>query len=174
MSAMHIDLDPPNGITGFSFGMPADEVKAAAAALGTVRVLDEGPPHKWRFMKIDTVLPQFAITFHIEDGKTLTSVEIWRPFEGPEQISVTWRGTDVFHTPAHEVMARIEAAGYRIDERETTYPQVKDLTLGFARNSRDDIPRHREEGEDDAKPVYFSSVLAAPRRYYEESSFGRA
>jgi hypothetical protein len=80
---MHIDLDPPNGITGFSFGMPADEVKAAAAALGTVRVLDEGPPHKWRFMKIDTVLPQFAITFHIEDGRTLTSVEIWRPGSRP-------------------------------------------------------------------------------------------
>ena len=172
MSAMHIDLDPPNGITGFTFGMPADEVEEAAAALGTVRVLDEGPPRKWRFMKIDTVLPQFAITFHIEDGKTLTSVEIWRPFDGPEQISVTWRGTDVFHTPAHEVMARIEAAGYRIDERETGYPQVKGLTLGFGRNKRDDIPWDRDEDDEDAKPLYFSSVLAAPTRYYDESPFG--
>ncbi|MBS2535992.1 hypothetical protein KGQ20_24830 [Catenulispora sp. NF23] len=164
---MHIDLDPPNGITGFPFGMPAEEVKAAAAALGRVRVIDEGPPRGWAFMKVDTVLAQFAITFHLEDGKTLTSVEIWRPFAGPEEISVTWRGIDVFRTPAAEVLARIEAAGYRIEDREYFHPQVRDLTLGFSRNSRDDIPLDGDEDDEDAMPMYFSAVLAAPAKYYD-------
>lgn len=167
MTTMHIDLDPPNGITGFPFGMPVDEVKEAAAALGQVRVINEGPPSGWKFMKVDTVLPQFAITFHIEDGKTLTSVEIWRPFDGPEQISVTWRGTDVFQTPATEVLAQLETAGYEIEDRENFHPKIKDLTLGFSRNPRDDIPFDGDEDDDDAMPMYFSSVLAAPTKYYE-------
>ena len=174
MANMHIDLDPPNGITGFAFGMPADEVKKAAGALGRVRVLDEGPPSGWRFMKIDTVLPQFAITFHIEDGRTLTSVEIWRPFDGPERISVTWRGIDVFQTPAAEVMAHIEAAGHPIDHHEAIHPKARNLTLAFTRHSRDDIPFDRDEDDDDAMPMYFTSVLAGPARYYEESPFGES
>ncbi|MEY9931248.1 hypothetical protein ABH926_005897 [Catenulispora sp. GP43] len=167
---MHIDLDPPNGITGFRFGMAADEVKEAAARLGRVRIIDEGPPRAWRFMKIDTVLPQFAITFHIEDGRTLTSVEIWRPFEGPEEISVTWRGVDVFRTPAAVVMAAVEAAGYAIEDREYGHPRVEDLTLGFARNPRDDIPLDGDEDDDAARPMYFSSVLAAPAEYYGQTA----
>ncbi|WP_240649112.1 hypothetical protein [Streptomyces sp. Z26] len=42
VSVMDIVLDPPDGITGFPTGMPADEVKAAAAELGQVKVKDEG------------------------------------------------------------------------------------------------------------------------------------
>lgn len=46
-----------------------------------------------------------------------------------------------------------------------------DLTLGFGRTKQDDIPWDRDEDDEAAKPLYFSSVLAAPTRYYDESSF---
>ena len=39
--------------------------------------------------QIDVVHPRFAITFNIEDTKTLTSVEVWRPQPGPKEITVT-------------------------------------------------------------------------------------
>ena len=46
-------------------------------------------------MKIDTVLPQFAITFHIENDKTLTSVvfQVLR-LTRPLAALATWDGKD--------------------------------------------------------------------------------
>lgn len=39
---MEIELTPPAGITGFPVGMPSDEVKEAAAALGRIEVQNDG------------------------------------------------------------------------------------------------------------------------------------
>lgn len=67
---MEIELDPPRGITGFPFGMPAGQVKETAGALGQIRVQDEGSSHRFHPMKVLALHPQFEITFHLADGKT--------------------------------------------------------------------------------------------------------
>ena len=158
---MEIELNPPHGITGFTFGMPLDEVRRAAAAIGEVQILDDGPSQAWSVMRIDVVHPRFAVTFNIEDGKTLTSVEIWRPQPGPKEVTVTWRGVDIFDTPADEVLDAIEAGGHQVEDRDNFNPEVPNLTLGFARDPSDDNPLNG-----DNMPTYFTSVLAAPTAYY--------
>lgn len=60
-------------------------------------------------MKVLALHSQFEITFHLEDGKTLTAAEVWIPRPGPEQITVTFCGIDVFATPALELLSQIEA-----------------------------------------------------------------
>ncbi|MEY9935523.1 hypothetical protein ABH926_010205 [Catenulispora sp. GP43] len=162
MTPMEIELDPPNGITGFPFGMPRDEVRRAAEAIGEVQTLNDGPPQPWSVTQIDVVHPRFAITFNIEDTKTLTSVEVWRPQPGPKEITVTWRGIDIFDTPADEVLDAVAAAGYDIGDRDGFNPEVPHLTLGFAREPSDDNPIN-----DRHMPTYFTSVLAAPKAYYD-------
>lgn len=155
MTAMHIELDPPNGITGFPFGMPVDQLKEAAAAFGRISVGNEGPPTKWDHMQIYTQLDQFDVIFHSEDGKTLTSVDIARPYEDDADVTVTWRGIDVFRTPAIELMEQIEAAGYQINRRERSHPLVPNLSLGLNWNPRDDIPFDGDiDEDDDAMPLY--------------------
>ena len=164
MTAMHIELDPPNGITGFRFGMPAQEVKEAAAAIGEVIVENDGVAKKWIHMTVTVNHPQFTIMFHIQDGKTLTAAEIFRPRRGPEEIRVTWRGIDVFAMRAEDFFDRVEDAGYRVHEPDDYFPTVPGLTLGMSRDPAgdDDFPRD-EEGYAD----YFLRVLAAPADYYD-------
>ncbi|MEY9858675.1 hypothetical protein ABH935_004290 [Catenulispora sp. GAS73] len=175
MTAMHIELDPPNGITGFRFGMPVEELKEAAAALGDISVSNEGPPTKVRFMQIYTQLPDFDIMFASEDGKTLTSLDIARPYEDDADVTVTWRGIDVFRTPARELMQQIEAAGHPINHRERWNPLVPGLSFGLNWNPRDDIPFDADIDEDDtAMPVYLRGVLVAPTTYYDEMLAGFA
>lgn len=165
MTAMHIELDPPTGITGFRFGMPAQEVKEAAAEIGDVTVMDDGVATKWTHMKVSVVHPQCRIFFNLEDGKTLTSVEILRPQPGPEEISVTWRGVDVFATRADDFFDRVEEAGYPVPDRDDYFPTVPGLTLGMSRDPAgdDEFPMDEETGYAD----YFLRVLAAPAEYYD-------
>lgn len=165
MTAMHFELDPPSGITGFRFGMPAEEVKAAAAALGDVTVQDEGVAKEWAHMTVSVAHPQVDITFNLEDGKTLTSVNIFRPRSGPEEVTVLWRGVDVFAARAEDVLERIAEAGFRIHDREYLFPLVPGLSLGFSRDPAgdDEFPMDEETGVAD----YFLSVLTAPATYYD-------
>jgi len=165
MTAIHIDLEPPTGITGFRFGMPAEEVKAAAAALGEVQVQDEGVAKEWSHMTVHVAHPQVEITFNLEDGKTLTSINIFRPRPGSDEVTVTWRGIDVFATPAEEVLDRLANDGHRIHDREFLFPLIPGLSLGFSRDPAgdDDFPMDEETGVAD----YFLSVLTAPATYYD-------
>ncbi|MDW6065290.1 hypothetical protein SAZ11_55195 [Streptomyces sp. FXJ1.4098] len=80
---MDIELDPPHGITGFPLGMPADDLKAAAAELGRIKVRNDGSAVRFRSMKVLALHPQFEIVFHLEDGKTLGAAEVWIPRPGP-------------------------------------------------------------------------------------------
>ena len=162
MTAMHIDLDPPLGITGFPLGMPAEDLKRAAAALGRVTVDSEGSAARFSPMKVGAFHPQFEIIFHLEDGKTLTAAEVWIPREGPEDITVTWRGIDVFRTPARALMAQVEAAGHAVHDRERYHPMAPGLSLGFTRDAGHDVPM-----ADDDMPLYFQAVLVAPEGYYD-------
>lgn len=159
---MDIELDPPTGITGFPFGMPAEEVKEAAAALGTTRVRNDGSAVRFRTMKVLALHPQFEITFLIEDGKTLTAAEVWIPRSGPEKITVTFRGIAVFTTPALELLTQIEAMGYETNHLEPLHPIVPRLSLGFTRDAGHEVPF-----DTDGRPLYFQAVLVAPEDYYD-------
>lgn len=177
IGAMFIELDPPTGftaitentgntgITDFRFGMRAEEVKRAAAAIGEVTVMDDGVAKKWTHMRISAAHPQIVLFFHLEDGRTLTAVEVFRPQPGPEEITVTWRGIDVFATRAEDFFDRVEQAGYRVSDRDDFFPTVSGLTLGMSRDPAgdDEFPMNEETHVAD----YFLRVLAAPADYYD-------
>lgn len=158
---MDIELDPPRGISGFQFGMPADQVKEAAATLGEIRVQDEGSSHRFHPMKVLALHPQFEITFHLSDGKTLTAAEVWIPRPGPEEITVTFRGIDVFTTPARQLLEQIESMGFSVLHREPSHPLVPNLSLGFTREAGHEVPL-----DTDGQPLHFQAVLVGPENYY--------
>lgn len=160
---MLIDLDPPHGITGFPLGMPTEELKEAAARLGRLTVHDEGSTSRFRQMKVGAFHAQFEIIFHCADGKTLSAPEIWIPRPGSEEITVTFRGIDVFRTPALELLDRIREMGHDVLEADGDYPLVPRLTLGFTRTAGHDVPM-----ADDDKPLYMQAVLVGPADYYDE------
>lgn len=159
---MHIELDPPRGITGFPFGMPAAEVKDAAAALGEITVRNEGSAELFSSMTVLMLHPQFEIKFNLEDGKTLTGAEIWIPRPGPEEITVTFRGIDVFTTPAWELLGRIESMGFAVNQREPDHPLIPRLSLGFTRETSQEVPL-----DTDGEPLYFQAVYVGPEDCYD-------
>ena len=159
---MDIELDPPRGITGFPLGMPAEEVKEAAAALGTMRVRNDGSAVRFRSMKVLVRHPQFEISFFLEDGETLAAAEVWIPRPGPEQVSVTFRGIDVFTTPARELLTEIESMGFEVNHHEPLHPIVAGLSLGFTRDAGHEVPL-----DTDGRPLYFQAILVGPENYYD-------
>ncbi len=159
---MDIELTPPTGITGFPLGMPAEEVKEVAAALSRIKVQDEGSADPFHHMRVLALHPQFEINFLIEDGKTLTAAEVWIPRPGPEQITVTFRGIDVFATPALELLTQLESMGHEANRREVLHPVVPRLSLGFTRDAGHEVPR-----DTDGWPLYFQAVLVGPEDYYD-------
>lgn len=159
---MDIELDPPRGITGFPIGMPAEQVKVAAASLGRIKVQDDGVAEPFRHMKVLALHPQFEITFLIEDGKTLSAAEVWIPRPGPEDITVTWRGINVFATPARQLLDQIEGIGLTVRHDEPLHPFVPKLSLGFTRDAGHEVPL-----DTDGWPLYFQAVLVGPEDYYD-------
>ena len=159
---MDIELDPPNGITGFPLGMPAQDVKTAAAGLGAVEVSDEGSADPIDHMRVFAEHPQVSVHFLLEDGKTLTAVELWAPEEGPEPVEVRFRDIDVFGTRALEVVERLRAVGLSVVHDGEGYWAVPGLSLGFTRPPADDVPL-----DVDGEPLYFQSVLVGPADYYD-------
>ncbi len=162
MTVMDIELDPPNGITGFPLGMPAEDVKAAAAQLGQVKVTNEGSTSAFRPMKVLALHPQFEIVFHIERGKTLRAAEVWIPQPGPQQITVSFRGIDVFRTPALQLLEQLEDLGLTLLQVEPNHWTVPKLSLGLTRTAGHEVPL-----DTDGEPKYFQAVLAGPTDYYD-------
>jgi hypothetical protein len=161
MIAMEIELDPPNGVTGFPLGMSADDVKTAAQDLGRIQVQDEDAPSFFHPMKVLAIHPQFEITFTLRDGKSLTCAEVWIPRPGPEEITVSFRGIDVFRTPARQLLDQLEAMGLTVLD-ETQYAYVPKLSLGFTRVAGHEVPL-----DTDGEPLYFQAVLTGPADYYD-------
>ncbi|WP_042365335.1 hypothetical protein [Streptacidiphilus neutrinimicus] len=160
---MEIDLDPPNGITGFPLGMPAENVKTAAAALGRVQVRNEGSGRQFGYMKVTLLHEQFEIVFHLEDGKTLTAAEVWIPRPGPQDVTVRFRGIDVFRTPALALLDRLTAEGLTTRHDEPSYWTVPGLSLGLTRTAGHEVPL-----DTDGEPLYFQAVLVGPADYYDD------
>jgi hypothetical protein len=162
IATVDIELDPPNGITGFPLGMPAEDVKTAAVALGEIQVQDEGRSSQFSYMKVLALHPQFEIVFHLEDGKTLGAAEVWIPDPGPEEITVRFRGIDLFRTPALQLLEQLEAMGLTILHDEPSYWTVPRLSLGFTRVAGHNVPLDTDGG-----PLYFQAVLTGPTGYYD-------
>ncbi|MGW7353125.1 hypothetical protein [Streptomyces sp. NPDC054784] len=159
---MDIVLDPPNGITGFPTGMPAQEVKAAAAELGKIRVKDEGSDAFYHPMTVLATHPQFEILFTLNDGKTLNSSEVWIPRSGPEDITVRFGEVDVFRTPALELVAQLEQMGLTVLHRSHSSWMVPRLSLGLWREAGHEVPL-----DTDGEPLYFQAALVGPTDYYD-------
>ncbi|WP_030463591.1 hypothetical protein [Kitasatospora sp. NRRL B-11411] len=159
---MEIELDPPNGITGFPLGMPAEDVKTAAARLGRVKVSNEGSTSTFRPMKVLALHPQFEIVFHFERGKVLHAAEVWIPQPGPEEITVRFRGVDVFRTPALQLLRQLEEMGLTVLHNEPSFWIVPGLSLGFTRTAGHEVPL-----DTDGEPLYFQAVLTGPTDYYD-------
>jgi hypothetical protein len=75
---------------------------------------------------------------------------------------VTFRGIDVFTTPALELLSQIEAMGHEIIRHEPLHPVVPKLSLGFTRDAGHEVPL-----DTDGQPLYFQAVLVAPEGYYD-------
>ncbi|WP_367125927.1 hypothetical protein [Streptomyces phytohabitans] len=161
---MDIVLDPPHGITGFPTGMPASEVKAAAAELGRVEVQDEGSDLRFRPMMVTVLHQQFEIVFTLKDGKTLRTSEVWIPRPGPEEISVRFRGIDVFRTPALRLVDQLRGLGLDVMRSDATTWIVPRLSLGLWREAGHEVPL-----DTDGEPLYFQAALAGPTETYDRT-----
>lgn len=159
---MKIELDPPNGITGFPFAMPAEAIKEASAELGSVQVQDEGSSELFRSMKVLALHPQFELVLHLQDGETLSAAEVWIPRPGPEEITVTFRGIDVFRTPALELVQLLREMDLTVHHHDHDHWLVPGLSLGLTRTTGHEVPL-----DTDGEPLYFQAVLAAPTDYYD-------
>ncbi|MFI5529679.1 hypothetical protein ACIA8O_14185 [Kitasatospora sp. NPDC051853] len=159
---MDIELDPPHGITSFPLGMPVDELKSAAARLGRIEVTDEGSTAPFCPMKVVALHPQFEIVFHFERSKVLRAAEVWIPRPGPEQITVRFRGIDVFGTPALRLLEHLEGAGLSVRQIEPNHWVIPKLSLGFTRTAGHEVPL-----DADGDPLYFQAVLTGTTDYYD-------
>ena len=112
-------------------------------------------------MKVTALHSQFEIVFRLEDGKTLTSAEVWCPRPGTEEITVRFRGIDVFRTPGRQFIEQLEGTGLTVLD-EKSYAYVPRLSLGFTRVAGHDVPL-----DTDGEPLYFQAVLAGPSGYYD-------
>ncbi len=162
MTRMDLELDPPNGITGFPLGMPTEEVKTAAARLGNVKVVNEGSTAQFRPMKVTALHSQFEIVFHIKGAKTLQAAEVWIPRPGPEDIIIRFRGIDVFRTPALQLVEQLRAMGLNVLHTEPSHWVVPRLSLGLTRTAGHDVPL-----DTDGEPLHFQAVLVGPTDYYD-------
>ena len=76
---------------------------------------------------------------------------------------MTFRGIDVFTTPALDLLDRIREMGHEVLEADSDYPLVPRLSLGFTRTAGHDVPL-----ADDEMPLYMQAVLVGPEDYYDE------
>ncbi|WP_371476706.1 hypothetical protein [Kitasatospora sp. NBC_00315] len=159
---MDIELDPPNGITGFPLGMPAEAVKQAAAELGRTKVSNEGSTSTFRPMRVTALHPQFEIVFHMQRGTTLRAAEVWNPEPGPETINVSFRGLDVFRTPALQLVEQLKDLGLTVLHSEPSHWVLPKLSLGLTRTTGHEVPL-----DTDGEPLYFQAVLTGPDDYYD-------
>ncbi|MEV7179371.1 hypothetical protein [Kitasatospora sp. NPDC093679] len=159
---MNLELDPPNGITGFPLGMAAEDVKTAAAALGRVKVVNDGSTARFRPMRVTALHPQFEIVFHMENAKTLRAAEVWIPRPGPQDVTVSFRDIDVFRTPALHLVEHLENTGLTVLNNEPNHWIVPRLSLGLTRTAGHEVPL-----DVDGEPLYFQAVLVGPADYYD-------
>ncbi|MEU3448455.1 hypothetical protein AB0H29_14700 [Streptomyces thermolilacinus] len=157
---MDLVLDPPRGVGPVRLGMTAEEALAAVAPWRTPRTRPaDGLPEA-----IFTACREIGVNIHFEGpGDAVTAVELWWPGEGrTTDVRVLLEGDEVFTTPADELFRRAEGRGWTVDRTEPEYPFVPRVSLGFTRQTSQEVPRTRG-----GLPLYVTSVLVGGEDYYD-------
>ncbi|CAL9630554.1 hypothetical protein [Streptomyces sp. enrichment culture] len=158
---MDLILDPPRGAGPVRLGMTPDEALAAVAPWGTPKVM---PPSGRPPKKIFTACREIKVNILLEgSGEAVTAVELWWPGEGRRtDVRVLLHGDDVFTTPAEDLFRKAEERGWTVDRTELEYPFIPGVSLGFTRQTSQEVPRTPE-----GLPVYITSILVGGEHYYD-------
>ncbi|WNO71250.1 MULTISPECIES: hypothetical protein [unclassified Streptomyces] len=139
--------------------MTLDEAVSAVSVWGEAKVLRRSTR---RSVKVLAVCEGVSYQALLEDGERVTAIELWWPGEGKEtNTRVLLDGDDVFRTPAEDILERARAAGLRVDDSQPDSPVVPGVSLGFTRQTSQEVPR-----DSHGLPLYFTSVLVGNEDYY--------
>lgn len=157
---MDFILDPPHGVSPVAIGMEYEEALQAVSEWGVPRISEPRPRRpSARFLLSRGTMD---IVVHLERGERVDAIELWR-FEGDDpDVRVLLNEVDVFRTPADEILQDQRSRGHQVEDSDPENPMVPGVTLGFTRETAQDVPRNGE-----GLPLYFTSVLVAPIDYYE-------
>jgi len=150
---MRLELLPPYGVPPVWIGMPRLEARNAMAPWGDpIPFSRHGEPPGWR------IYPP-GIFVYMGLDECVDCLEFASPGYGePGICEMVFRGIDVFLTPAAEVLARLRAMGFAVEDDGLNGPVIPELLLSFwldggPTDSRDE-------------PLYFEAVLVARPGYY--------
>ncbi|WP_327678442.1 hypothetical protein [Streptomyces sp. NBC_00467] len=139
--------------------MTLDEAVSAVSVWGEAKVLRRSTR---RSVKVSAVCEGVGYQALLEDGERVTAIELWWPGEGKEtNTRVLLDGDDVFRTPAEDILERARASGRRVDDSQPDAPVVPGVSLGFTRQTSQEVPR-----DSHGLPLYFTSVLVGSGGYY--------
>ncbi|MEV6318845.1 hypothetical protein [Streptomyces sp. NPDC051776] len=159
---MDIVIDPPRGVAPVLIGMPFEQALEAGKTWGEPNV--SGPYAHDPTVKIVFADEEneFEIVVHLEDGKTVTAVELWRFRREDADVRVLDGDLDIFRTPAREVLDHLASQGCDLDLSDLEEPVALGLTLAFTRDTGREVPRDPQDGH----TLYFESVLVGDATYY--------
>jgi hypothetical protein len=183
---MELHLDPPRGVIAgaglsavpggtsrsvpdIALGAGEREAVRAASAYGPTTVTPAGTVNIAGTLfptptQIVATAPGFNLVLVLDDGISVTAIEVWRPRDPAADITVRYDGLDVFRTPAVQLLDLLRARGHRIEtEDEGAGAWAPDLALGFSRVAEHEVPMGA-----DGHPLYFESVLVTAAGYYGE------
>ncbi|MEU2113508.1 hypothetical protein [Streptomyces sp. NPDC019507] len=156
---MDIVLDPPRGAGPVRLGMSLDEAVAAVSSWGPHEV-EHDDDEKTIYTSCGNVRVNVLLE---ESGEAVTAVELWWPGEGREaDVRVLLDDDDVFATPAEDLFRRAAERGWTVDTSEAEHPFVPGVSLGFTRQTTQEVPRTAQ-----GLPVHVTSVLVAGEHYYD-------
>ncbi|MFD9221874.1 hypothetical protein ACFWDI_18115 [Streptomyces sp. NPDC060064] len=157
---MDLIVDPPRGVAPVQLRMTLDEALAAVSPWGEPKVRSR---RNRPSMNISTSCGGIGFQVLLEDGNRVTAIELWSPGEGKESSTrVLLDGDDVFQTPAAEIFRRAVERGWTVDESQVEYPLIPGVSLGFTRQTSQEVPR-----DSDGLPLYVTSVLVGGESYYD-------
>ncbi|MER6565346.1 hypothetical protein ABT288_03960 [Streptomyces sp. NPDC001093] len=155
---MDLVLDPPRGVAPLRLGMTLDEALAAAPDWGEPRVL-----RRRDSARASWSLDGVGVQALLESSPTVTAIELWWPGEGRTSgTRVLLDGHDVFGTPAQDLFRRAADRGWRVDESRPGHPVIPGVSLGFTRETSQEVPRDAE-----GLPLCVTSVLVGGKDYYD-------
>ncbi|MFG2519192.1 hypothetical protein [Streptomyces sp. NPDC048527] len=157
---MDLVLDPPRGVAPILLGMTLDEALTAAPGnWGEPRVLRRPAQSS---AQASWTLDHVGVQALVEDGTTVTAIELWWPGEGrTSSTRVLLDGDEVFTTPAQDLFARAAERGWTIDTSQPEYPVIPGVSLGFTRQTSQDVER-----DADGLPRCVTSALVGGEDYY--------
>ncbi|HET6357135.1 hypothetical protein [Streptomyces sp.] len=140
--------------------MTLDEAVAAVSPWGEPKVRTR---RNRPFVNISTSCDGIGVQVLLERESRVTAIELWWPGEGKASSTrVLLDGDDVFRTPAEEIFQRAAARGRTVDDSQVEYPVVPGVSLGFTRQTSQEVPRDSE-----GLPLYVTSVLIGGEGYYD-------